>query len=160
MWGCFDLIGKYWFVVRSDTIIDVIWTLSLLKVTFFAITLSGNIFWNTFGRLSHDLNEKLASTFFNVQMISAFITLLSSYTKLSIVLLHDCTVSSTVLCSLLALSLDCFQFWLGAILHVLNVLLSFHMTHQSSFSHIWQSKSVFWMAANSTLCKFWTIIFY
>ena len=131
--------------------------MSLLKVTFFAITLSGNIFWNTFGRLSHDLNEKLACTFFN---ISAFITLLSSYTKLSIALLQDCTVSSTVLYSLLALSLDCFQFWLGAILHVLNVLLSFHMTHQSSFSHIWQSKSVFWMAANSTLWKFWIIIFY
>ena len=31
MWGCFDLIGKYWFVVRSDTIIDVIWTFVFTK---------------------------------------------------------------------------------------------------------------------------------
>ena len=77
--------------------------MSLLKVTFFA---SGNILWNTFGRFSQDFNEKLACTFFNVQMISAFVTFISSYTKLSIVLIDDCTVSSTVFCCLLALSLD------------------------------------------------------
>ena len=145
----------------SDTIIDVIWSFVFTKSEAYCNHAIRKHFMKHFQQAFTRFQQKISLNIFqcpddfhirdDLIIIQKIIHLLTWWL--------NCIINCTLLFSSLELRLkETLQFWLGAILHPLNVLLSFHVTHQSCFSNIWQSKSAFQMAANSTL-KFWIIIF-